>query len=71
MNDVPKIHIERQNLTNYIRCIFSTADGNGTELHIPMQLDVILTYFPTQNLAQEEIKNCEYIKTLYLTPDAD
>ena len=70
VNDVPKIHIERQNLTNEIHCIVSTADGNGTELRIPMQLDGIFSYFPTQKLTQEEINNCEYIKTVYLTPDA-
>ena len=48
----------------------STADGNGTELRIPMQLDGIFSYFPTRNLTQEEIYNCEYIKTVYLKPDA-
>ena len=36
VNDVPKIHIERQNLTNESHCIVSTADGNGTNLRIPM-----------------------------------
>ena len=41
VNDVPKIHIERQNLTNGSNYIVSTADGNGTEILIPMQLDGI------------------------------
>ena len=36
-----------------------------------MQLDGIFSYFPTKNLAQEEIYNFEYIKAMYLTPDAD
>ena len=47
-----------------------TADGTGTELRIPIQLDRILSYFPTQNSTQEEIDSCEYIKTVYLTTDA-
>ena len=47
VDDVPKIHIERQNLTNESHFIFSTADGNVTELRIPMQLDGIFSYFPT------------------------
>ena len=69
MNDAPKIHIESQNLTNKSHCIMSNADGNGTKLWIIMQLDGIFWYFPTQKLTQEEIENCEYIKTVYLTPD--
>ena len=70
LNNVTKIHIECQNLTNEIHCIVSTADGTGTELHIPMQLDGIFLYFTTRNITQVEIDNCEYIKTVYLTPDA-
>ena len=53
LNDVPKIHIKRQILTNDSHCIVSTADGNGTELRIPMQLDGIFLYFPTRNITQE------------------
>ena len=56
VNYVPKIHIERQNLTNESNCIMSTADGTGTELCIPMQLDGIFLYFPMLNLTQEEIE---------------
>ena len=70
VNDVTKIQIERQNLTNESHCIVSTADINGTGLRIPMQLDRIFSYFPTRKLTQEEIDKCEYIKTVYLTPDA-
>ena len=69
-NGVPKIQIERQNLTNDNHCIVSTADGNGTELRISMQLDVIFSYFLTVKLTQEEIDNFEYIKTVYSTLDA-
>ena len=47
VNKLPKIHIEHQNLTNESHCIVSTADGNGTELRIPMQLDGIFSYFLT------------------------
>ena len=60
-NDVPKIHIERQNLTNESHCIVSTADGAGSEFRITMQLDGIFLYFTTQNITQEEIEKCEYI----------
>ena len=70
VNDVPKIHIKSQNLTNESHCIVSTDDGTGTELLIKMQLGVTFSYFPTQEFTQEEIDNCEYIKTVYLTPDA-
>ena len=70
LNGVTNIHIERQNLTNESHCIVSTTDGNGTKLRIPIQLDGIFSYFPTRNLTREEIYNCEYIKTVYLKPDA-
>ena len=70
VNGVPKIHTERQNLTNDSHCIVSTDDVNDTELQIPIQLDGIFSYFPTLNLTHKEIDNCEYIKTVYLTPDA-
>ena len=70
LNGIPNIHTKRQNLINESRFIVSTADGNGTELRIPMNLDGIFSYFSTQNLTQEEIDNCDYIKTVYLTPDA-
>ena len=29
LNDIPKIHTERQNLTNESHCIVSTTDSNG------------------------------------------
>ena len=47
VNDVPNIHIERQNLTNESHYIMSTSDGNVTEIRIPMQLDGIFSYFTT------------------------
>ena len=52
VNYVTKIHIERQNLTSESHFIVSTADSNGTELRIPIQLDGIFSYFPTRNLTQ-------------------
>ena len=70
VNDIKKIHIEHKNLTNESHCIVSTADGNGTDIRIPMQLDGIFSYFPTRNITQEEIENCEYINTVHLKPDA-
>ena len=59
VNDFPKIHIERQNLTNKSHCIVSTTNGTVSELRISMQQDVIFSYFPAQNITQEEIDNCE------------
>ena len=56
--DVPKIQIYCKNLTNESHCIVSTADGTGNELCISIQLDGIFSYFLTQMLTQEEIKNC-------------
>ena len=70
VNDIPNIHTEHQNLTNESFCIVSTADSTVTELCISIQLDVIFFYFPTWKLTQEEIDNCEYINTVYLTPYA-
>ena len=70
VNYVPKIHIKRQNLTNESYCTVSTTDDNVTELWIPMQLDGVFSYFTMRKLTQEEIDNCKYIKTVYLTPDA-
>ena len=70
VNDVPKIHIESKSFTNESNYIVSKANGNGTDIWIPMQLDGTFLYFPTKNITQEENDNCEYIKTVYLTPDA-
>ena len=47
VNDLPKTHIEHQNLTNESHYIVSTSDGTGTGIRIPMQLDRIFSYFPT------------------------
>ena len=45
-------------------------DNSGTNLRIRMKLDVIFSYFPTRKLPMNELKNCEYIETVYLSPDA-
>ena len=46
------------------------GDNNGTNLRIHMKLDGIFSYFPTRKLTMNELENCEYIKTVYLIPDA-
>ena len=72
VNDVPKIQTRQENLTNETHCIVSKDDGdnNGTNLFIHMKLDGIFLYFPTRKLTMNELKNCEYIETVYLIPDA-
>ena len=47
------------------------GDNNDTNLRIHMKLDGIFSYFPTRKLKMNELKNREYIETVYLSPDAD
>ena len=68
----PKTKPCREDFTNETHCIVSKDDGdnNGTNLNIHIKLDGILSYFPTRKLTMNELKNCEYIETVYLIPDA-
>ena len=72
VNDVPKIDTRQEDLTNETHCILSKDDGdnNGTNLCIHMKLDGIFSYFTTRNLTMNELENCEYVETVYLSPDA-
>ena len=72
VNNVRKIHTRQEDLTNETHCIVSKRDGdnNDTNLHIHMKLDGIFSYFPTRKLTMNELKNFEYIETVYLSPDA-
>ena len=72
MNDVPKIHTRQDDLTNETHCIVSKDDGgnNGTNLRIQMKLDGIFSYFPTRKITMKKLENCEYIETVYLSPEA-
>ena len=71
VNDVPKIHTQRDVLSRDTHCIIADAETNGIDLRIPMRLDGIFSYFATRELTVEEIDNCEYIETLQLRPDSD
>ena len=35
-----------------------------------MKLDGIFSYFPTRKLTMDEFEECEYMETVYLSPDA-
>ena len=72
VNNVPKIHTRKEDLTNETHCIVSKddIDNNGTNLCIRMKLDGIFSYFPTHKLTINKLENCEYIETVYLSPDA-
>ena len=71
VNDVPKIHTQRDVLSRDTHCIIAGAETNGIDLRIPMRLDGIFSYFATRELTNEEIDNCEYIETLQLYPDSN
>jgi hypothetical protein len=70
VNDVPKIDTKRRDLNNKTHCIVANADGNGMDLRIPLQLDGIFSCFQTCKLTDDEINNCEYIPTIWLTPNS-
>ena len=70
VNDTPKIHTKREDLSRETHCIVATKSDNGVELRIPMKLDGIFSYFVTRALTQDEVDDCESIETVHLTPDA-
>ena len=72
VNDVPRIHKRQDDLTNQKHFIVSMVDVdyNGTNLNIRMKLDGIFSYFPTRKLTMDELEECEYMETVYLSPDA-
>ena len=72
VNDVPRINTSQEDLTNQTHCIVSMVDGddNGTNLNIRMKLDGIFSYFPTRKLTMDKLEECEYMETVYLSPDA-
>ena len=45
------------------------ASGEGTNLITRMKLDWIFSYFPTRKLTKDELEECEYMETVYLSPD--
>ena len=71
VNDVPKIHTKRDDLSVETHCVVANKEDNGIDLRIPMKLDGVFSYFPTRKLTEQEIDECEYIETLQLCPDAD
>ena len=71
VNDVPKIHTKRDELSVETHCIVANKEDNGIDLRIPIKLDGVFSYFPTRKLTEQEIDECEYIETLQLCPDAD
>ena len=68
MNDTQQIQAKNQ-LTTEPCCIVPSLDDD-TELHIPMKLDGVFSYFQTCALTHEEIENCEDMQAMNLTPDA-
>ena len=71
VNDIPRIHTRQEDFTNQTHCIVSRVDGdyNGTNLNIRMKLDGIFSYFPIRKLTMDELEECEYTETVYLSPD--
>ena len=58
-------------MTNQTHCIVSMVDGddNDTNLNISMKLDGIFSYFTIRKLTMDELEECEYMETVYLSPD--
>ena len=71
VNDVLRIHTRQEDLTNQKHCIVSMVDGdnNGTNLNFSMKLDGIFSYFPTRKISMDKLEECEYMETVYLSPD--
>ena len=42
-----------------------------TKLRIPLKLDGIFWYLPTQALTLEEMQRCDEMKHVFLSPDAE
>jgi hypothetical protein len=62
VNDVPKIHMDNPQVEDH-SLYFKEKD-----LRIPMSLDGIFSYFPTDKPTVKDIEECENI--LYLTPES-
>ena len=68
VNEVPRIHTNKEDLTNETHCIVSTGGKVNAKLKIPLRLDGIFSYFETRKLTSEEVSQCEYIKSVSLCP---
>ena len=70
VNDVPRIHMKQEELTNETHCIVAREDDVGVNLKVPLRLDGIFSCFETRKLIVQEVNDCEYIETLKLTPES-
>ena len=61
VKDVPKIHVNNPQIEDH-SLYFKDKD-----LRIPMSLDGIFSYFPTDKPTVQDLEECETI--LYLTPE--
>ena len=64
ISEVTKIHCDEPTVEDHSIYDFLT------KVEIPLKLDGILSYLPTQALRLDEIQRCDKIEHVFLSPDA-
>ena len=65
VSEVPKIYFDEPTVEDH------SIYDNVTKLQIPLKLDGIFLYLPTQALTLEEMNSCDEMKHVFLSPDAE
>ena len=65
VSEVTKIHCDEPTVEDH------SIYDNVTKLQIPLKLDGIFSYFPTQALTLEEMQRCDEMKHVFRSPDAE
>ena len=65
VSKVPKIHCDEPTVEDH------SIYDDVTKIRIPLKLDGIFFYFPTRDITLEEMQCCDWIKYLFLSPDAE
>ena len=64
MSNIPKINCDKPTIEDQSIYYEKT-------LQIPLQLDGIISYFPTRALTLDEMQNCDQIEHIFLSPDTE
>ena len=66
LNDVPRIHCGND-LCQESHCIVSSGD---VPLRIPLRLKGVFSYFPSRKLTPSEVRDCDELPSICITPDS-
>ena len=69
VNDVTRIHTKMEDQTDESHCIVTKDNTLDNNLKVPLELDGIFSFFDTRKLSDDVVGNCEYIDTVFLSPD--